>query len=276
MSSKTLAFIGAGHMATSLIGGLIQNNYPAAAIWASDPHSEKLQALHDRFGIHTTTDNQQAAQQADILILCLKPQALSPVVQSLATTLVKREALVISIAAGVRLNSLAQWLGQTCAIIRCMPNTPALVSCGATGLVANAIASEADKTLAESIMRTIGLTVWLENEQQLDSVTALSGSGPAYFFAIMNDLKEAAIVQGLPAEAAHLLIIQTCLGAAKMALESPLSLAQLRQQVTSPGGTTEAALGVFEDAKISDILQQALDAAQKRAVELGDDFAQQG
>ncbi len=186
-----------------------------------------------------------------------------------------QQPLVISIAAGIRTPDLARWLGADTAIVRAMPNTPALVQSGATGLFANAHVRDQQRDLAETILRAVGLTLWVEQEDQLDLVTALSGSGPAYFFLVMEALQEAASKLGLPAETARLLALQTAFGASRMALESDEDAAALRQRVTSPGGTTEQALRVLEEGGLRNLMEQALTAAARRSRELADQFGAQ-
>jgi len=271
MTHPTIAFIGAGNMGSSLIGGLIKNGQPSNNIWAADPSEERLAQLRNTFDIQTTTNNQQAAQQADVIIFAVKPQVFDKIATDIAPTIKQRSALVISIAAGIREASIQTWLGGNAAIVRTMPNTPALIGCGATALFANAMVSPEQHHLAESIMRAVGITVWLTEENQMDAVTALSGSGPAYFFLFMECLEEAAKKLGLPNEIFHLLTLQTALGSAKMAMESDLPLEQLRRNVTSPGGTTEKALSVFEEQQLRKLVHQALLAAKLRSEELSGD-----
>ena len=270
MQQPTTAFIGAGNMAHSLIGGLIADGFSAEKIWASNPVAELLNKLQKQFSIHTTLDNTQAVKEADVVIFAVKPQILKIVAQELAEFIQEKKPLVISIAAGVREKDLQNWLGDHIAIVRCMPNTPALVGAGASALFANMFVSVEQKSIAESILRAVGMTVWLDNEKLLDTVTALSGSGPAYFFLIMEALEIAAVKLGLPADTAHLLTLQTALGAARMALENNQSLAELRQQVTSPGGTTECGIQVLENNHIRKILTETIQAASNRSVELAE------
>ncbi len=264
---KNIAFIGAGNMGGSIIGGLIKNGYPASKIWATNKDVQVLTQLKQEFQINIGQENESACQQADIVVLCLKPQIMQEVVLSLADH-IKENALIISIATGISSESLQAWLGANKAIVRCMPNTPALIQAGATGLYANKSVSQEQKNLAESILRAVGITVWLEDEALLDAVTAVSGSGPAYFFLIMEAMQDVAQQLGLDEKNAKLLILQTCFGAAKMALESQADLQTLRKRVTSPGGTTEQAVAVLEKNKIRTIFQDALQAAQDRAKEL--------
>lgn len=272
MSDKVIAFIGGGNMASSLIGGLIKQAYPADKIWVSDPSPEKGGALAARFQVHTTTDNQAALKAADVCILAVKPQIIASVLDELAASFSAAPVLMISIAAGVRTEAINKHLNNQAAIVRCMPNTPALVGSGATGLFANDAVNLDDKAFAESILRAVGITLWVDDEDQLDVITAISGSGPAYYFLFMESFQKIAIEQGLDANSAHLLTVQTALGSARMALESRQSLQSLREQVTSPGGTTEAALQVMADKALPKILAEAVLAAKQRAKELAKMF----
>jgi pyrroline-5-carboxylate reductase len=268
MSTYTIGFIGAGNMATSLIAGLIADGQDPLRITASDPDKDKLSQLAARFGVAVAEDNQNAVLEADVVLLAVKPQVLEQVARGLASAIQRRRPLVVSIAAGVREADLDGWLGGGVALVRSMPNTPAMVQSGATVLHATARVSAQQKDLAESILRAVGVTQWVENEQLLDAVTALSGSGPAYFFLVMEALEEAGKELGLKPETAHLLTLQTALGAARMAMESRDSPATLRHRVTSPGGTTERAVEVLETGGLRDLFRQALNAARDRSVEL--------
>lgn len=270
MSTPNLSFIGAGNMARSLIGGLIADGWPAAHIRATDPDPDQRASLASRFGIVLGDDNRAAVATADIVVLAVKPQMMHTVAQEIAAAVQARRPLVVSIAAGIRATDLDRWLGGNAAIVRCMPNTPAMVQSGATALFANPRVSTEQRDRAESVLRAVGLTLWLEREELMDAVTALSGSGPAYFFLIMESLQAAGERLGLPAETARLLALQTAFGAAKMALESPEDAATLRQRVTSPGGTTERALQVLEDGGLRELMARALTAARDRARELAD------
>lgn len=268
MQTEKIAFIGGGNMAHSLIGGLINNGYAPELLLASDPDAEKLASLRSRYGIHVSESNHDVIANADIVILAVKPQTFSIVSKEISADLQRLNPLILSIVTGVRIHHIEARLGKPLAIVRCMPNTPALLQAGATALFANSQASDLQQNLAESIMRSVGITVWLKNEKDMDTVTALSGSGPAYFFFIMEALEKAAISHGLPQETVHLLTMQTALGASRMVLESSESLSSLRERVTSPGGTTEQAIKVFETHHLSEILGKALTAAKERAVEL--------
>lgn len=268
--TQTIAFIGAGNMARSLIGGLIADDYPASAIIATDPLDAQRDQLRQHFDIRTEINNREAATQADIVVLAVKPQAMKQVATDLAPVIRDRHPLVVSIAAGIRAATLDAWLGGNTALVRCMPNTPALVQCGATGLYANARVTPSQHQAAESILRAVGLTVWVEDEALLDSVTALSGGGPAYFFLVIEALENAGVELGLGREQARLLALQTAFGAAKMALESEEPAAQLRARVTSPGGTTERAIAALQAGGMEALFSQALAAARQRCQELSD------
>ncbi|MGB5475344.1 MAG: pyrroline-5-carboxylate reductase [Gammaproteobacteria bacterium] len=275
MTDLNLTFIGGGNMASSLIGGLIADGWNPATIQASDRDVQQLQRLASRFGITTTQDNQAAAARADIIVLAVKPQAMKSVALELTGTVARHRPLVISIAAGVRESTLRDWLGANVAIVRTMPNTPALVQSGATALFANPAVTENQRSTAESIMRAVGLAIWVEDENQLDAVTALSGSGPAYFFLLMEALQAGGCKLGLPEDTARLLALQTAFGAAKMALESPEDAAALRRLVTSPGGTTERAISVFQQHDFEELVEQAMQAAAGRSRELADEIGNQ-
>jgi pyrroline-5-carboxylate reductase len=268
MASPVIAFIGAGNMGSSLIGGLIRNGHSPQSIIATDANKEKLDELVSKFGIRTTTDNVEAASAADAIIFAIKPQIFKEVATPLAQAVTTKKPLIISIAAGIRIEHMQKWLGDNAAVVRCMPNTPALIGIGATALYANKHVSKDQHKLADDIMRAVGIAVWVQEESLLDTVTALSGSGPAYFFLVMEAMQEGAESLGLDKETARLLIQQTALGAASMAIENDISLAQLRKNVTSPGGTTEKGVSVLEKNKLKDIFKQTLIAAKQRSEEL--------
>ena len=272
MKTTRLAFIGAGNMARSLIGGLVADGWDPACISVSDPDKAQLSALSGRFQVKTESDNRAAAENAEVLVFAVKPQIIRRVGLELAELIQDRQPLLISIAAGIRATDLQRWLGGSCALVRCMPNTPALVQSGATALWHNEHVSEGQKDLAESILRAVGLALWVDSEDLMDAVTALSGSGPAYFLLIMEALQEAGQALGLPEETAKLLTLQTAFGAAKMALESSEDAAVLRQRVTSPGGTTEKALEILENGGLRALFNDALNAARDRSRELASQF----
>ena len=264
----TITFIGAGNMARSLIIGLLQDK-ANVLLRVADPDPQQLDAIRQHWpDVQATQDNAEALQGADVVVLAVKPQVMREVLEPLADLAQRTRPLVISIAAGIREAALNQWLGGNLPIVRCMPNTPALVQTGATGLVANAQVSQAQRNLAESILRAVGITVWFAEEASIDSVTAVSGSGPAYFFLVMEAMQAAAQNLGMSAEDAQLLVVQTALGAARLALESGEPAAELRRKVTSKGGTTEAALKVLNDGGLPALFEQALQAAAQRSREL--------
>ncbi|MES9973096.1 MAG: pyrroline-5-carboxylate reductase [Candidatus Thiodiazotropha sp.] len=275
MSNNNITFIGGGNMATSLINGLIADGYEKQCITVSDPDAEKLAQLAARCGVHTQSDNTSAISNAEVVVLAVKPQVLKSVAQDLAAAIQQVKPLVISIAAGVKESSLRNWLGGEVALVRSMPNTPAMIQSGATGLHAGPGVSEAQRNQAESILRAVGVTRWVEEESMMDAVTAVSGSGPAYFFLIMEAIESSARQMGLDEDTARLLTLQTALGAARMALESSDSPAVLRQKVTSPGGTTERALDILEEGKIRTLIDMALHGAQERSVELSEMLGEQ-
>ncbi len=264
-----ITVIGAGNMGGSLIQGLLNNGYTPAQICACDPSQEKLNALKNSLQIHTTTNNLEGIKEAKVIIFAIKPKFVADVASELSAVIQTHQPLIITIAAGIRIARLEEWLSHPAAIVRAMPNTPALIGCAATALYANAQTNKAQRTLAESILRAVGVIVWLQDEQLLDTVTALSGSGPAYFFLFMEALEEAATQLGLPSDTAHLLTLQTALGAIRMAIESGSSLSDLRHQVTSPQGTTEKAISVLESSKMRELVKKALLAAKLRSEELG-------
>lgn len=268
MRTPIISVIGAGNMGSCLLGGLIKNGHPADKIWASDADAAKLALLAQALKIHTTSNNLEAAQQADIIIFAVKPQLFADITKNLARVVQEKHPLILSVAAGIRIASMNEWLGGKNAIVRTMPNTPALIGRGATALFANDLVSREQRQEAETIMRSLGLVVWLETENQMDAVTALSGSGPAYFFLMMEALQKGAESLGLPPETAKLLTLQTALGSAQMALESNQSLEELRRIVTSPGGTTERGVSVLEEHHIRDIYLKTLQAAKLRSEEL--------
>ncbi len=269
---STICFIGAGNMSLSLMGGLLASGYPKDKILATDPSADRRQEVTQSLGIPCLESNTETAAQADIILLAVKPQQLEPVCEELADTVKTKGALVISIAAGVRTDDIAFWLGGEAAIVRTMPNTPALIRSGATGLFATASVSDAQKDQAENILRAAGLTVWVPQESDLDIVTAISGSGPAYYFLFMEAMQAAGQKLGLDESTARLLTIQTAFGAAKMALESPDDCATLRQKVTSPNGTTEKAIQTFEQHDLRAIIEEAMTAAKDRAISLADEL----
>jgi pyrroline-5-carboxylate reductase len=263
----SIAFIGGGNMARSLIGALIRGGADVRSIAIAEPEESARASLKREFGVATHTHAADAIAGAETVILAVKPQVMRTVCAELAAALGDAAPLIISIAAGIRLDQMQTWLGAL-PIVRCMPNTPALIGAGATGLFANAHASAAQRKRAETILGAAGRTAWIEREELMDTVTALSGSGPAYFFLLVEALEEAAVVQGLPRETARMLASQTCLGAGRMLVEGGEAPGKLRERVTSPGGTTAAALNAFEAGHFRELVAKAVDAAAQRGKEL--------
>ena len=268
MKDCKIAFLGGGNMALSLIGGLVSDGFNPSHIHSADPDANRLETIKASYAVQTYTDNTRAINECRVIVPAVKPQQLQHVVKQ-CSPLWQDNMMLISIAAGIRLNDIARWLERpNAAIVRTMPNTPALVQAGATALYANEFVSAQQKELAESILRAVGITLWVQDEEQINVVTALSGSGPAYFFLVMEAIETAAIELGLEPETAKLLCLQTAFGASKMALESNDSTALLRQKVTSPGGTTERAIHELEDGGLRSLFENALIAAALRAREL--------
>lgn len=259
-------------MSESLIGGMIASGHKASLIQVSEPDEKRRELLEKKYGVNAIKSNNELVNHCDMILFAVKPQLLQQVALPLRQVVQERKPAVISIAAGVRSADLEKWLGGELAIVRVMPNTPALVRAGVSGLYANHRVSDQQKNLAESVMRAVGLTVWLENESQMDIVTALSGSGPAYIFRIIEAMENAATRSGLARETSRLLAIETVLGAAKLAVESEDSPAELRQKVTSPGGTTEQGLIQLEQGDIEKLIQNVINAAIKRSQEMGDEL----
>ncbi len=268
MKIQKIGFIGGGNMASSLISGLIASGHSPQDLWVSDINPETLKVLADNLKVNTSTNNDDIINAVDVIVLAVKPQILSSVAKNAATSIQRKQNLVVSIAAGISQNSLSQWLGDNIAIVRCMPNTPALVLTGATALHANAQVTTEQHDLAENIMRSVGIALWVNDESELDVVTAVSGSGPAYYFLLMEAMEKVAIDMGMSEITARLLVQQTALGAAKIALESSESPEQLRKRVTSPGGTTEQAIETFEQGGFTALVSKALHAARNRSIEM--------
>jgi len=276
MNKIKITFIGCGNMGRSLIGGLIANGHPPDRICGSDIDAAQRQLTGDQYGIETLDDNVRAVRGADVVVLAVKPQALKQTLEPLGGVLAQAHPLLLSIAAGIRLEHLARWGGAELAIVRVMPNTPALIQAGAAALCANSRVSPEQHNTAEAIMRSVGIITWVEDEALLDAVTALSGSGPAYYFYMMEVMERAGMELGLAPEQARILTLQTALGAAKMALESKDDPATLRKQVTSPGGTTELALRVLREGGFEALLSDAIKAAYERANELARTWGEPG
>ena len=241
----------------------------------SDPTEQRRAWLEQQFSIHATGDNHEAATAADVVVLAIKPQMMHDVVVDLAPTLEASRPLVVSIAAGVREADISRWLDFDGPVVRCMPNTPALLRSGVSALYPNASVDDDGRDIAESILRAAGTVIWVDDEELMNTVTAISGSGPAYFFRIMEAMEEAAVARGLARDKARLLVIETALGAARMAIESDDDPATLRQNVTSRGGTTAAALDALEQGGLDALIDSAVEAAHARSIELGDQLGEQ-
>ena len=257
-------------MARSIIGGLISSGWPATSITASDPSAEQRELLETSFAINTFDDNKAAVDQAGIVVFSVKPQIMKQAIESVRSELVQNSPLIISIAAGIRTSDALRWIGHDMAFVRVMPNTPALVNSGVSGLLANATATPAHREIASQIMEAVGQVVWVESEEDIDTVTGISGSGPAYFFKLMEIMMQTALSRGLSEEVARTLVLQTALGAAKLANQSEHQPGELRRQVTSPGGTTEAAIQSMEKSGINETIRGGIVAAMERSDELAE------
>lgn len=263
---QRIAFIGGGNMGRSLLGGLIAKGTAAAQLVAADPNAPTLQSLKTQYGIRTASDNAEAVRDADVVVLAVKPQELRNVVSSLREQILRTRPLLISVAAGILAADIRCWAGGA-PVVRCMPNRPALQGCGVTALYADDQVTQAGRTLAEQILGAVGTTLWVERESDMDTVTAISGSGPAYFFLLIEMLEAAGQSLGLSTQVARKLAVETAYGSGFMARESSDSPATLREQVTSKGGTTEAALKHLEASNVRAIFSQAVAAAAQRSAQ---------
>lgn len=274
MLNETLAFIGGGNMARSLIGGLLTKGLPASQIIVADPFEAQRTQVARQYQVKVTADNNEAARAAQVIVFAVKPQELGNVARALAPTLLTagHKPLIISVAAGIRASDLQAWLGGA-PVVRTMPNRPALNGCGITGMYASAEVPAAQRELATRILSAVGKAIWVELETQMDAVTAVSGSGPAYFFLLMELLEAAGVELGLSPDVSRALAVETAYGAGFMARELTDAPALLREQVTSKGGTTEAALKVFAGHNLPNIVLQAVQAAAARSAELATQLA---
>lgn len=270
MMEYNIGFIGGGNMSRSIVGGMVATGYSADRIWVSDPDTAQLDKIQKVATVNTTQDNLVAIENCDCLVLAVKPQVMKEVISPFMSALKQKAPLIISIAAGIRCESIAGWLGGYERIIRVMPNTPSLVQKGAAGLFALPGISSEEREFAGEIMSTIGISTWVSEESLMDAVTALSGSGPAYFFLVMEAMIAAGQELGLSESTARTLTIQTALGAASLASQSDADPCKLRQQVTSKGGTTEKAIASLSEDGLMQIFNRALESAAKRSRELGD------
>jgi pyrroline-5-carboxylate reductase len=270
------AFVGGGNMGGALIRGLIARGLSAQRISVGEAHQPRRIELADELGVHVTADNREAVQDADVVVLAVKPQDMAGTVQTLAENFRTRQPLIISIAAGIRLADIESWSGSGIAVVRAMPNRPALHGAGASALYAPGSVSDAQRALAAQILGAVGTTVWVSEESLIDVVTALSGSGPAYFFLLAELMTDAAVNLGLDRASALELSLQTLFGSGRMARDSDGDLARLRAEVTSKGGTTEAAVRSFDAANLRGIVAAALTAATERGREMARTFGQPG
>jgi pyrroline-5-carboxylate reductase len=264
----SIAFIGGGNMARSLIGGLVARNTPSTSIRVAEPMAELRDALTRDFGVLTFTDNAAAVVSTTAWVLAVKPQVMREVCEALAGAAQATRPLIVSIAAGITSAQLERWLGGNIAVVRTMPNTPALLGAGVTGLFANDRVDAAQRARAASLLEATGRTVWIEDEARMDAVTAVSGSGPAYVFLLAEAMQAAGEAEGLSAEAARTLVQHTILGAARMLIENDEAPAELRRRVTSPGGTTQAAIERFEAGGFRELVARAIREATERGRQL--------
>ena len=267
-----LALIGGGQMARALIGGWLAGGATADRIWVVEPAADQRAWLAENFaGIHLLAEADASLAQATVWVLAVKPQRIAPIARHLGQ-FARHTPLIISILAGIRVADLSRWLGHAPRLVRSMPNRPALLGLGATALYADPSITLSDRALASQLLQAVGSVVWVDAETDIDAVTAVSGSGPAYFFLLIELLEAAGVAQGLPPTVARQLAIDTAYGAASLARTSTDEPKTLREQVTSEGGTTAAALAVFKDAKLDRIVADAVAAATLRAQQLADDF----
>jgi pyrroline-5-carboxylate reductase len=268
----TAAFVGGGNMGGALIRGLIARGLPAERISVGEAHQARRIELADQLGVRVSADNREAVQGADVVVIAVKPQDMAGTVQALAEIFRQRRPLLISIAAGIRIADIQSWGGAGVSVVRAMPNRPALNGAGATAIYAPASVPEAQRTMAAQVLGAVGTTVWVSEESLIDVVTALSGSGPAYFFLLAELMTDAAVTLGLDRASARELAIQTLYGSGRMARDSDGDLARLRAEVTSKGGTTEAAVRAFDAANLRGIVAAALTAATERGREMAQAF----
>jgi pyrroline-5-carboxylate reductase len=273
MHTEGITFVGGGNMARSLIGGLVGQSVAPEQIRVLDPDPDAAARIQSLWGVTVTKDPAAALADTDTVVVAVKPQVVQTAIPAIREHLPDGRPLVISVAAGTQTSTLTGLIRRPLPVIRAMPNTPALLGCGATALFAAPGVNANEKERAEHILRSAGLVVWVDDERQMDAVTAVSGSGPAYFFYLMEHLLAGAVAEGLPEETARLLVMETALGAAKMALESEDDIATLRRRVTSPGGTTEAAIDSLRKDGFGAAVGRAVAAAADRSRALAADLA---
>ncbi|MFC6634060.1 pyrroline-5-carboxylate reductase [Microbulbifer taiwanensis] len=275
MTEPKMVFIGgAGNMAGAVIGGLVASGYPADRIVATGRDHKKLADFAARTGVQVSTDNAAALADADVLVLSVKPQGMKALCESLAGIVSDRKPLVITLAAGIPLSAYQRWLGAGVPIVRAMPNTPALVGTGVTGLYAGEGVSDAQRQIATQMAEAVGIALWVEEETGIDRVIAVSGSGPAYYFQFMESMIDAAVKAGMARADAERLTLQTALGAAKLAAASDVDVAQLKRNVMSPNGTTERAIRRFQSGGLPQLVEQAMRDCAERAAEMARELDQ--
>ncbi|MCE0494128.1 pyrroline-5-carboxylate reductase [Vibrio salinus] len=268
MEQRTIAFIGSGNMAEAIFSGMLASDYDKNRIIAANRGRERLEYIRNKYGIQITQNNHEATEKADVVVMSVKPQMMEEVCTAL-TDIDFSSKLVISIAAGVTSQRIASLLNSDIALVRVMPNTPSLLNRGMSGLFANENVSENDKQYAQQLLKSVGEICWTEQETGINSITGISGSGPAYFFLFMEAIQQEAQRQGFDSETARMLVQQTALGAAEMVVNNPdLNISTLRERVTSKGGTTAAALSTFNAHALNDIVSKAIQSAVSRAEEM--------
>jgi pyrroline-5-carboxylate reductase len=272
LNGRKLGFIGGGNMGRAIVGGLVASGFAPADITVADPAEATRDELAQRYGVATTADNAQAIERADLVVLAVKPQQMGEMMLALQPAIARARPVLLSVAAGIRVAELSRWAGAGIAVVRSMPNRPALLGVGATALFADAGATPAQRTLAEQVLSVTGHVVWVATEGELDWVTALSGSGPAYFFLLAELLARSAAAHGIDPATAAQLAAHTLHGAGRMAVMPGADLARLRAEVTSRGGTTAAAIASFEANGLAGVVEAAVVAAAERSRELGDQF----
>ncbi|NMP17691.1 pyrroline-5-carboxylate reductase [Thalassotalea sp. Y01] len=265
---KKVAFIGAGNMNRCILIGMVKAGFDAALITVTNPSPEKRVALANDYGVNQSADNIEAAKQADIIILGVKPHLIKTVCQQLADAMDISDKCFVSVAAGVSMAQMRSVLGEQAGLVRCMPNTPSQLGVGMAGLFADDSVSDESKAFIDAMFVAVGKTLWLANEAEIDNLITVSGSGPAYFFAFMEAMQKQAMAFGFDQQTAREMVQQTALGAAQMVIENPESIATLRENVTSKGGTTQAALNTFFDGGLTDLVAKAMINCKKRAEEM--------
>jgi pyrroline-5-carboxylate reductase len=260
-----IAFIGCGDLSTGLVKGLLASGYPKEKIWATNRSAEKNKLLHESLGIHASIDNHDAVKNSEVIVLGVLPQQMQLLAKDIALIVKKNKPLIISVAIGISVEMLSRWLGGNAAIVRSMPNTPALVSAAATGLYASTLVTESQKAFAESLHRAVGIVTWVDKESLIDVIAALSGSGPACLFYMIEAMQTAAIKLGLPEKEAIELASQTALGASRLLVESGDDIVTLFKKSTAPKGTTEQAIKVFDERQFPKMIEEGMQAAILRA-----------